>query len=483
MSLCFVVNKDLTVSFSDIARRLEAVGEEIVWLSPSTRWTNWLLAEGWPREDILSLPDHAGEWRGVPLANAMASLAEIEGEPPATASNVIQMCRNLRRWPKEAAYAYLAAARRRIEPMLLQRKVEVVFGEGTWGFEMVTWLLCRRHRIPMLTPSLTRIPGDRFYFADALTAGLHAFAMASEDDRNWAEQFRDDWVSRPRAPGYMQSHALGYRPFHLRWLRELAIGLFRPNLDREDATLWPLHQRIADRMTRLFNALGVRYFSPFENGSAGERYILYPLHHQPEASVDVYGSLNSDQVALITTLSRILPATHKLWIKEHKGGLGDRSLRWYRHVLALPNVRLIDPFQDIYGLIRGADAVVTIAGTASYEAALMGVPALGLAPVFFGPLLRNRPIARSHPLEWRLKALFEEAAAPGSAAGLRARAIDFLANLRANSFVGNPARLAVPAAERAKPDYLQPESEAFAALIAAIRRNAAVTQSMTGPPA
>ena len=46
MSICFVANKDLTVLFSDIARHLGERQEEIVWLSPSTRWTRWLEAEG-----------------------------------------------------------------------------------------------------------------------------------------------------------------------------------------------------------------------------------------------------------------------------------------------------------------------------------------------------------------------------------------------------------------------------------------------------
>jgi hypothetical protein len=473
MSLCFVANKDLTVPFSDIARRLKVRGEEIVWLSPSTRWTKWLLAEGWPKADVLSLPDHAAEWRDLPIEQAMASFGDVEGEPPATIGNAIQMCRNLRRWPRQAAYAYLAVARRHVEPILLQRKVEAIFGEGTWGFEILIWLLGQHHRIPMLTPTSTRIPGDRFYLSDAVTAALHPFATATEDDRVWAVAFLDRWLNRPTQPPYMQSHAKGYKLFHLHWLRELAIGLFRPDLDRHDATLWPLHRRIADRTTRIVNALGSRYLSPFDGGPAGERYVLYPLHHQPEASVDVYGSLNSNQEALIATLSRILPATHKLWIKEHKGAIGDRSLGWYRKILSLPNVRLIDPFEDIYGLIRRADLVVTIAGTPAYEAALMGVPALGLAPVFFAPLLWNQPVARSHPLEWRMQALLDEAKAPSKAIDRRAKAIDFLANLHANSFAGNPVLLQTPAAERARPDYLLAESEAIAQFTQAIRRNTA----------
>ena len=71
-----------------------------------------------------------------------------------------------------------------------------------------------------------------------------------------------------------------------------------------------------------------------------------------------------------------MPATHKLWIKEHRGGISDRSLAWFRRIKRLPNVRVIDPFANIYSLIRNADLLVTISGTAGFEAALMGVPSL-----------------------------------------------------------------------------------------------------------
>src|SRR5476651_1780553 len=112
MSLCFVANKDLTVPFSDIARWLRKRGERIVWLSPSTRWSKWLIAEGWPKDDVLNLPDYASEWRDPSIEESSAILADLEGEAPATIANVIQMCRNLQRSPARFAYAYLAVARR-----------------------------------------------------------------------------------------------------------------------------------------------------------------------------------------------------------------------------------------------------------------------------------------------------------------------------------------------------------------------------------
>jgi hypothetical protein len=467
MSLCFVSNKESTIYLSDLARRLQAMGERIVWLSPSRRWTNWLVSEGWPRSDILCLPDYADEWRNLSIDEAMASLADIEDEAPSTISNVIQMCRNLKEQPPAFAYAYLAVARRHIEPFLNEREVEVAYGEATWGFETLIWLLCRRRGIPLLKPEATRIPGGRLYFCDPWTSGLFTFAEATADDYKWATEFLDGWLNRPAQPDYMRKQTGGYKIFHKKWLGELATGIFQPELDRHDATLWPLWRRIVDRCRRAANAITCKHLASYSGDIANERFVLFPLHHQPETSVDVYGALNSNQMALIETLSRLLPATHRLWVKEHRSAAGDRSLFWYRRLRRLPNVRLVDPHLDIFALMARTDLVVTISGTAAYEAALMGVPAVALSAIYFSDLLVNRPTARSHPLEWRVTELLAAGRKRDDPDASRRRAVKFLAELYANSFEGKPVDAAL--ADRGSPGYQDSEFAAFVRLLSSLR--------------
>jgi hypothetical protein len=470
MALCFVANKDLTKPYSDIARQLRDRGEEIIWLSPSHRWTRWLVSEGWPARDVLNMPDFAAEWRQPEGQKPEEQLHDLEREAPETISNVIRMCRFLHHRPQSFAYAYLAAVRRHVEPFLRERNVEIVFGEGTWGFELLTWLICRRFGVPMLTASTTRQPGDYFYFADAVTADLFAFTSATPQDRSWAEDYLTQWRDRPVPPNWMIKHARGYKNLRLRWLNELATAVFRPHLDRDDATLWPIQARIADRVRRSVNAKSLAWFSPFERALPDERYVLYTLHAQPEASIDVFGCLNSEQAVLIDLLSRQLPATHKLWVKEHKGAIGDRSLPWLRQIQQLPNVRLVDPFADTLSLIRKADLVVTVSGTAGYEAALMGVPAVGLSSVFFASLLDNRPTIRSHPLEWNMAALLASKRTGDDQEERRQRAVEFLAKVHANSFLGFPMDTEAPASRRTAPGYLAREADAFAAVTDGMRK-------------
>ena len=166
----------------------------------------------------------------------------------------------------------------------------------------------------------------------------------------------------------------------------------------------------------------------------------------------------------------MLPASHKLWIKEHRAGIGDRSFAWYRKIRALPNVRLIGPFEDTYRLIKGADLVVTIAGTVGYEAALMGVPTVGLSAVFFSSLLGNRPGERNHPLEWQMQRLLAPQAPPsGTADERRRKSVDFLAHLHANSWPGNPYDTEMSAAQRSDPNHMALETEGFRQLLRSLR--------------
>jgi hypothetical protein len=473
VALCFVANKELTVPFSDIGRRLRERGETVLWMSPGRRWTEWLVHEGWPRGDILCMADFAHEWKTMSVEEATADLAATEGEAPQTISNVIQMCRYLRRQKPSFSYPYLAAVRRHVEPFLRERSVEFVFGEGTWGFELLTWLICRRLSIPMLNPAVTRVPSGRFYFSDSVTNDLWSFTEAQAGNRAWAIDYLAQWLNRPLQPDYMVQHAKGYTAMRFRWVREFVIAVLRPDLDRDDATLWPIQYRVADRIRRLVNSKTFEWLKPYDRELPSERYVLYTLHHQPEASVDVYGSLNSNQEVLIEALSRLLPASHKLWVREHKGAMGDRSLFWFRRVRRLPNVRVVDPDRSIFGLIRNADLVATISGTPGYEAALLGVPAVGLAPVFFASLLANRPHSRSHPLEWNMCELLASKPPADQRAKPTEKSVAFLAHLHANSFSGFPMELEAPEEKRAGPTYMAQEAEAFLSFAAGMRRKRA----------
>ena len=112
----------------------------------------------------------------------------------------------------------------------------------------------------------------------------------------------------------------------------------------------------------------------FENPVEGEDYVYMPLHLIPESSVFVKASYYVDECNLIEQVSKSLPIGWKLYVKEHQAMLGERSFKFYKKVAQLHNVRVvqINYYKDPKPWIMKAKGVITITGTAAYEAALLG---------------------------------------------------------------------------------------------------------------
>jgi hypothetical protein len=116
------------------------------------------------------------------------------------------------------------------------------------------------------------------------------------------------------------------------------------------------------------------------------KYIYIPLHKQPEASIDVIGRYYEDQKTNILNIWRVLPRNWKIVIKEHPTALGDRGISFFYDLLQYQDIRLVDEKVNSYSLILHSECVVTVSGTAAYEAGLIGKCAITLAPAFFNGL-------------------------------------------------------------------------------------------------
>ena len=110
--------------------------------------------------------------------------------------------------------------------------------------------------------------------------------------------------------------------------------------------------------------------------------VLFPLHFDPEESTMVFGPNFTNPLALIETLSKSIPLPCKLVIKEHPAMIGRRPRGFYKSVLSFPNVILVSPTSDIFRLIRKSSIVVSVSGTATWEALLSNTIPLLLGKCF-----------------------------------------------------------------------------------------------------
>ncbi len=125
-----------------------------------------------------------------------------------------------------------------------------------------------------------------------------------------------------------------------------------------------------------------RYYHTLEKPAEFQKaYLYFPLHYQPENTSNPLGEAFDDQFLMIDMLSKCAPADWKIYVKEHSSqwhpkfhGECYRSTDFYDRLVDLPNVQLVPVSTPNFELIDHARAVVTITGTAGWEAVVRGKP-------------------------------------------------------------------------------------------------------------
>ncbi len=114
-----------------------------------------------------------------------------------------------------------------------------------------------------------------------------------------------------------------------------------------------------------------------------DRYVLFPLHFQPEASTCVYARKYENQLFFLEQLAKSIPAGMVIYVKEHSVRIGHRPLSFYKEVKKYPNIKLISPKVNIHDLIKKSEFLVVLTSTAGYEALMYGKPVFVCGNVFF----------------------------------------------------------------------------------------------------
>lgn len=176
------------------------------------------------------------------------------------------------------------------------------------------------------------------------------------------------------------------------WCRRL----FRGNpFDRvlENIDYWLARQTPA--ANRLINIARYAREIHFDDFDPDHPYYFYPLHLEPEAVVLYHAhGLYANQVKLIQNIAAQLPPGILLYVKDHPHDVGYRSADDYHALAAVPNIRLIDSAQSGRSVTASSLGVITLTGTAGFEALLLEKRVFTFGKTFYsaGPgvvLLRN----------------------------------------------------------------------------------------------
>jgi len=124
------------------------------------------------------------------------------------------------------------------------------------------------------------------------------------------------------------------------------------------------------------------------NPNYDEPFVFFPLHQAPERSLLLSAPFYTNEQEVITSIVKSLPIGYKLFIKEHPAMKARhwRKISQYKKIMRLPNVKMIHPSVNSKELVKKCSLVITISGTASFEAPFYQKPSIVFADTSFSML-------------------------------------------------------------------------------------------------
>ncbi len=287
--------------------------------------------------------------------------------------------------------AYLASLMGFVHDLFEQGRFDFVLSFPTQDAPSVAVGLFARHfGVPFLNPKaigfgartclFDDVKGMMPCFRDLYTSsrGSGTVAAFEAEARETLRRFR----SQPVPPDYMTVANAG--TFSLPDLKTMAALAYRTLTSKRFETLrYPYPwARFTWELRRWAIAARDRRCAQFSRLSdlGGNPFLYFPLHYEPEASTMVAAPFITNQLALVESLAKAVPAGWRVAVKEHLPMLGRRPSGFYRRLADMPKVMPISPFESSFRCIEAAQVTAVITGTAGLEAMLLGRPA-----VFFGP--------------------------------------------------------------------------------------------------
>jgi hypothetical protein len=283
---------------------------------------------------------------------------------------------------------------REVAAALDRSKPDFIWSEDVSCFtSFAHYVLAKERGIPFWCIGTARLPGRISVYSKGFQRSEYLFARFDElrasgltaQQREASQRYVDEFRDRPARPPGMDRRA--ERPgLSATDGRRLLHAVRRYIADPADPTVTAPHAVVRQRLRRMARIRVAELTRRFEDVDSSEKYVVYPIHFQPEASTLVQAPMYLDQLSLIQDIARSLPIGYRLYVKEHLSNRGRRPIAFYDAIAAIPSVRLLGPDVDTWSLIRGASAISVITGTMGWEGLLFGKPVITFGSVWFNAL-------------------------------------------------------------------------------------------------
>ncbi|MDC3063358.1 hypothetical protein OA253_01955 [Alphaproteobacteria bacterium] len=260
-----------------------------------------------------------------------------------------------------------------------KNKIQLIFMEATWFHELILCKIAEKLKIPVLVPVRDKIISNKFYF------------FYGENRENFFKRPKrtarfNETNSQHKTPYYDYLSKRNKITFNkiIIFFRLLRLSILDFNNPFIQA---PFHEQVSVKILSIFRQIIFKFYLNFYHPRIDEKFILIPLHVQPEAGIDVIGEKFSNQLEFIRQIARTTPVNFKIYVKEHPHDFGRRRLNFYNSLKEIPLVKLINPNFSNKTLIQNAELIISVAGTTSLEASIIGKKAVTAAKSQFNKIM------------------------------------------------------------------------------------------------
>lgn len=355
MNIIFVENRYRTLFWRRVADALVRDGHNVAFITQNKNFRSWGFKEyviPYPGKDIESL--------NFPIERF---------------SEQIKSDRNINYFKHKgsAHYSYYASE---IESILDDFKPEIVFGESTAFHELITIELCKQRRVLYLQPSTVRYPTGRFSFYKYDTLEPYLGSKENLDEKK-ADLIIKSIITRKVIPDVMRKPkvSLDSKIHRLMELISLTTSYFEGEHFNTPSPL--VKREIENRKNKLRKKWDTLAFSQTENVKTKFK-VLYPMHMQPEANLDVWGRKHRDQLETIRALVKYTDSDVEIVIKPNPKSKYELTEELISFIQKNERCRFVAHNVSMGETLAKVDAVVTVTGTVAIECILANKPVLTL---------------------------------------------------------------------------------------------------------
>lgn len=339
-------------------------------------------------------------------------LASLEGDNVPTIHNMIMCDSVLRELPYSEAIAYASYVGRRMENLFKDLKPSVIIS-GFDGFQSsMSLAVAKKLSVPWFALSFSVMPRGLTGFASGMNTSSTFSALSGSQCaiRTLAERTLLEFeAGRLLAPSIKTENNI---KTIINLLPTRILNLFsalKENItgQSDKFSRRPVSRSVTDYFRRRLNLIRLPRQSLLKT-PPDTPYLFIGLHMQPEMAIDVWAPFYADQFNVIEAIARSSPPTHRLLVKLHKIDADNYSPMQLHQLARLPGVELVSPFASSRQFIEKASLILSIQGTITLEAALLGRPVLVFGETVYTDLPSVTKVGRITDLPEQIRSKLAE---------------------------------------------------------------------------